>query len=86
MVDSAWNKDVNLFDNNLSMASILYRWNMDVFGNIHKKKKRLIARIHGVQNAMALNFNNRLIKLDIKLRKELDEVLARRTFLFSKVT
>lgn len=51
-------------------------WNRNTFGNIHKRKRRLLARIDGVQRAIATKFHSRLIELDFKLRKELDEVLA----------
>lgn len=76
VIVSTWNQNSSLSDNNLLMASVLDRWNKDVFGNIYKRKRRLLARIDGVQRAMADKFTHRLIQLDIKLRSELDEVLA----------
>lgn len=51
-------------------------WNKEVFGDIHKKKRLLVARIEGVQKAFDLNYCTGLIKLDIKLKKELEEVLV----------
>lgn len=48
VVEKNWHKTIPLRESNSSMASILDQWNKDVFGNIHKKKQRLIARIDGV--------------------------------------
>lgn len=85
VIASNWNSSASLTDNNLLMASVLRKWNKDVFGNIHKKKRRLLARIDGVQRALAHNYSNGLIKLDIKLKNELDEVLAQEeAFRFQK--
>lgn len=65
----------NLESNTTRLASIFSHWNFSVFGNIFKLKRRLLARITCVQNWLAIGHNRRLIKLEIKLRNELDCVL-----------
>ncbi|KAL8141825.1 hypothetical protein V2J09_014857 [Rumex salicifolius] len=47
----------------------------DVFGNIHKKKVRLLARIEGLQKTIERRNCQGLIDLDGKLREELDIIL-----------
>ena len=50
-------------------------WNKDRFGNIFHKKKRLMARLYGVQKALANNPSLDLINLESHLQKDLEEVL-----------
>ena len=38
--------------------------NVDVFGNLFAKKKRLLARLHGAQKALANNPNEFLLELE----------------------
>lgn len=45
------------------------------FGNIFKNKKRLMARIVGIQRSLDIKYDRALIKLDKKLQKELENVL-----------
>ncbi|XVF50260.1 hypothetical protein PTKIN_Ptkin04bG0081900 [Pterospermum kingtungense] len=42
------------------------------FGNIYHKKRRLLARLGGIQWCLANGHSHRLITLEIKLRGELD--------------
>ncbi|XP_021761146.1 uncharacterized protein LOC110725977 [Chenopodium quinoa] len=60
----------------------LPEWNQSTFHNIFKKKRNLIARIAGVQRALALQKARDLIKLESKLRKELDIVLEQEELLW----
>ncbi|XP_074314925.1 uncharacterized protein LOC141651098 [Silene latifolia] len=57
-------------------------WNEQVFGNIFRKKKELFARIGGCHRELSLARSSNLIKLEAKLRKELDEVLAHEELLW----
>lgn len=55
--------------------------NINHFGNIFKRKRRLLARIQGVQRIIADNATNRLIKLEKKLKKDLEKVLEQEELL-----
>ena len=46
-----------------------------MFGNLFKRKRRLLARVAGVQRKLAMKPNSDLIRLDKKLKGELDQVL-----------
>ncbi|XP_019150554.1 PREDICTED: uncharacterized protein LOC109147346 [Ipomoea nil] len=50
-------------------------WNKSTFGNVFLRKKRLMARISGVQRAMAVKPNANLLKLDRKLRAQFEDAL-----------
>ncbi|XVF81050.1 hypothetical protein PTKIN_Ptkin15bG0125300 [Pterospermum kingtungense] len=57
------------------MTSAFTSWNVDTFGNIFKRKRRLLARLKGIQQVLAISSTHRLLKLECKLQKKLDEVL-----------
>ena len=50
-------------------------WNKNQFGNIFQKKKRVLARLNGVQRALANQLSSSLVALENHLIKELDVVL-----------
>lgn len=82
VVGSSWNKEASLKENTTSMASVLGNWNRETFGNIHRKKRRLLARLDGIQRALDVYWNHRLVMLGVKLKEEFDEVLAHEELLW----
>ena len=57
-------------------------WNREVFGNIFQRKRRLMARINGIQEALE-NYSSRgLIRLEARLRSELEMVMAQEEILW----
>ncbi|KAL2935128.1 hypothetical protein RDABS01_018246 [Bienertia sinuspersici] len=62
-------------------AEKLQAWSKNVFNNIFQKKKELMAQIGGIQRKQATNYERGLVKLEAKLRKELDNVLYQEEFL-----
>lgn len=50
-------------------------WNKNCFGNVHHKKRRVVARIYGVQKALVAHPNTDLINLEKQLHQELDLLL-----------
>lgn len=58
-----------------SMANFVVevqKWNRDVFGNIFKKKKRLIACIGGIQKALETHNSRNLELLECQLMEEFE--------------
>lgn len=51
------------------------KWNMEVFGNIFAKKRRVLARLNGVQKAIAKNPNDFLLNLENQLSSEYSLIL-----------
>lgn len=50
-------------------------WNRDHFGNIFAKKRRVMARLDGVQKALAERPSDSLVDVEKVLQRELNEVL-----------
>lgn len=84
IVNSNWNKGRSLKENNTTMASVLDEWNKNIFGNIHKNKRRLLARIDGIQKRLDVLWYHRLVKLGAKLKEEVDEILAQEELMWSQ--
>ena len=50
-------------------------WNREVFGDIFQRKKRIEARLRGIQTRIAEGPNSHLLNLESHLRKEYFEVI-----------
>lgn len=68
----------------IESANVLPKWNKTDFGNIHHRKKHLLARIGGIQKSIMNNSRNGMLKLEKKLRTYLDEVLNQEELLWFK--
>jgi len=67
------------------LANNLQKWNKEIFGNLFRRKRKLWSQLEGVQKHLAEGAGRHLIKLEAKIRRELDEVLGRiETFWFQK--
>ncbi|XP_073272570.1 uncharacterized protein [Primulina huaijiensis] len=77
-----WEACKTLCDNVTTMAQVLPEWNLSTLRNIHKRKKELLARIEGIQRTLCNQPRHRILKLDRKLRQELDKVLEQEELLW----
>ncbi|XP_031111969.1 uncharacterized protein LOC116015942 [Ipomoea triloba] len=75
LVHSNWKRERSLEENKRNMAAVLTTWNTNTFGNVFQRKKRLLVKLGGIQNCIANNSRPELIKLERRLRLELEEVL-----------
>ncbi|XP_019173838.1 PREDICTED: uncharacterized protein LOC109169412 [Ipomoea nil] len=75
VVARTWEEGKGVMANTGTLAKTLSTWNKDVFGNVFKRKKILASRISGIQRCLAENHHKGLIKLELKLRKELETTL-----------
>ncbi|XP_074266599.1 uncharacterized protein LOC141589876 [Silene latifolia] len=81
-VDESWPEE-GIFTARLeTLSQKLQTWNAEIFGNIFKQKKTLLACIEGCQRSLSLGRKSNLIKLEAKLRRELDEILAKEELLW----
>lgn len=74
-VTSNWDKSAPIVPFQTEFASKLCNWNRETFHNIFRKKAELWARIEGVQKRLSMKWERKWIKLEAKLRRELDDVL-----------
>lgn len=75
VVNQAWRQPRKLVEAIDIFAEQATLWNKDHFGNIFHKKNRIMARLDGVQRAMASDPSSSLVNLENYLIKELDMVL-----------
>ncbi|KAH9649730.1 putative ribonuclease H protein [Citrus sinensis] len=68
-------KELNYNDVAKSFTLKALDWNRNVFGNIFWRKKRLLAKLGGIQRALKDYYSHGLIDLEKQLRVELEEVL-----------
>lgn len=84
-VQSKWKRTQPIMNSLHALSEELQEWNRSVFSNIFQRKQQLLARIEGVQKNMGFSFHRGLLKLESKLRRELEEVLQEEeTFWFQK--
>ncbi|KAL4304528.1 hypothetical protein GQ457_10G007360 [Hibiscus cannabinus] len=73
-VRSEWGEDVPIKENIANFQQSGRVWNVEVFGHIEHRKNRILARLHGIEKAMEVRFRPSLLCLELKLKRELDEV------------
>ncbi|KAK9988211.1 hypothetical protein SO802_028450 [Lithocarpus litseifolius] len=75
LVRNAWANHAGLYDSIKKFTREVKIWNRDHFGNIFSKKKRLLARLSGIQRVMADRPTYFLVNLEKELRLELNSIL-----------
>ena len=50
-------------------------WNKEVFGCIFHNKRRIIARLQGIQRRLGERYEPGLARLDVKLREEYNQIV-----------
>uniref|UniRef100_A0A2N9GZ20 DUF4283 domain-containing protein n=1 Tax=Fagus sylvatica TaxID=28930 RepID=A0A2N9GZ20_FAGSY len=76
VVDKAWAAPCpNLSSTFDLFTSLVTTWNKNTFGNIFQRKKRILARINGMQCALATNPSEASARLEKSLRMEYGNIL-----------
>ena len=76
LVKEAWHgKELRLGDAISEFSSLAQTWNKEVFGNIFANKRRLLARLLGIQKALARHPSHHLLLLQDNLSIELNQIL-----------
>ncbi|XP_028113017.1 uncharacterized protein LOC114311151 [Camellia sinensis] len=86
IINSSWtNMHNNLLDSTAEFTRRVTEWNKEVFGNIFKRKRHLLARIEGIQKTLANNFSHNLHVLEQELLKQYNvTLLQEETLWFQK--
>ncbi|XP_031120944.1 uncharacterized protein LOC116024184 [Ipomoea triloba] len=82
IVRTTWNPNIDFCTNITRMGSTLAGWNKNIFGNIHHKKKAVLARLSGIQHRMAISPHGGLLKLERKLMEEYHDILYQEELLW----
>lgn len=75
VVRDVWAPKNTFNDNIKNLIPSLEEWNSSVFGNIRRKKDRLLARIAGIQRKLMTEKHNGLLNLEKRLQNDLEDIL-----------
>uniref|UniRef100_A0A2C9UHG5 Uncharacterized protein n=1 Tax=Manihot esculenta TaxID=3983 RepID=A0A2C9UHG5_MANES len=75
IVGNALNSSTDIPDFIKNLALDLCLWNQNSFGNIFSKKKRILPRLAGIQKTLSIGGLQHLLKLQLKLKKQLEDIL-----------
>ncbi|KAK8632321.1 hypothetical protein V6N13_072715 [Hibiscus sabdariffa] len=75
MLSEAWDGDMSLLSNIANFSSKASDWNVNKFGHIGKHKRRLLARIEGMEKMLEFSHRSYLVELESKLKRDLSSVL-----------
>lgn len=81
-IHSKWNQSTPLTTSLMSLSVDLQNWSKEVFHNIFREKRHLMARLAGIQKLLPQNPHRGLLKLESRLRLELDDVLMQEELLW----
>ena len=70
VLENNWASDLSLNTNLLKFSEAIQLWNKGVFGNIFQRKRRVVARLAGIQKAIGNGPNAHLLALERELREE----------------
>ena len=74
MVRNAWEEEDALSRAIRKFTSNARQWNRSVFGNLFARKRRVLARINGLQKALSNGPNHFLVQLEQDLLKEYSKI------------
>ena len=74
-IHTQWRSTLPLGTALSKLSAALCDWNKEVFGNLFRRKRQAWARLKGVQQRLAAGGSIHLLKLENKLRKELNVIL-----------
>lgn len=77
MAKEAWGKGFLLADKVSATSKTFFVWIKEVLAMSLHRKKKLLARIKGIQRHLEHSYSRSLAKLEIKLHKDLDIILSR---------
>lgn len=60
------------------LIEYLNQWNRSTFGNVFHRKKKLMARLGGIERALEISLNDFLVNLQENLTKEYQDTLKQK--------
>ena len=75
LVRDAWSNNPGLYDAIKKFTTKAAKWNRVHFGNVFAKKRRVLARLSGIQRVMADGPSGFLINLEKQLQIDLSNIL-----------
>ncbi|KAH9727251.1 hypothetical protein KPL70_008594 [Citrus sinensis] len=81
-IQESWQKNIPYSQAASTFTSKVVNWNREIFGNIFKRKKQLLARIGGIQKALESKPLRSLYRLEANLKQKLEELLSQEELLW----
>ncbi|XP_019246277.1 PREDICTED: uncharacterized protein LOC109225925 [Nicotiana attenuata] len=75
IINEAFTINSHLIQSTETFKSIVTQWNRHTFDNIFHKKRRMLARIAGIQKSPNYQFSSYMLNLESNLTSELDSIL-----------
>lgn len=75
VVKDAWSNESSLHLATVEFTKKVKKWNMEIFGNLFTRKRRVLARLSGTQRALANKPSESLIRLEKLLIDEHSSIL-----------
>ncbi|GMJ08752.1 hypothetical protein HRI_004544400 [Hibiscus trionum] len=76
VLKNSWEEGLSYSENIGRLCVILAQWNSQCKGDMAKKKKRILARLRGIDKALGRRHSTTLSDLENSLKQELDDILA----------
>ena len=81
-VKQVWNSKIHYNAATSQFVQEVQAWNRNVFGNIFQRKRRLMARINGIQATLESRNSYSLMRMEARLRNELETVMSQEEILW----
>jgi hypothetical protein len=75
LLTNNWEGNYDLIHTLSNLTVQLKEWNREIFGNIFKRKKELLARLNGIQNSPHYGYSSFLDSLEKDLQAQLENTL-----------
>lgn len=75
LVDNSWSNQPNITKAIDNFCSKVIEWNKNTFGNIFKRKNKILARLKGIKNLLDYPHSQFLINLENELLNKYNLVL-----------
>lgn len=75
LLTASWKRDISTAAALVSLKDTLRRWNREVFGDVMKRKEKLLVEIKTVQDSLEVTPTDALLEREELLLKEFDSVL-----------
>ncbi|KAK8598046.1 hypothetical protein V6N13_095438 [Hibiscus sabdariffa] len=72
LLHDSWSQSQDVFSNILAFTARAKQWNLEVYGILNSKKRNLLVRLKGVQRLLDRHRAPNLVKLELRLQRELE--------------
>ncbi|KAL8152037.1 hypothetical protein V2J09_021845 [Rumex salicifolius] len=82
LIEATWDSEIPTMEALHKLREKLGKWNREVFGNNHLRKKKLIHRLQGIAKGWKKHASDHLLRLQRDLHAQLEKVLEEEEMLW----